>query len=137
MKVQSFKRISTDNISDEYKQLAEKLAYSINPFAEDVVTALDGRLSISENLNQSYKEVTVQVDSSGIPIQTTLVKSEITGRVKGMNIEFIENQTNINVFPTAAPFITWTETSGIITIRHITGLQTGNKWKLRLLIKGE
>jgi hypothetical protein len=137
MKVQSFKRISTDNISAEYKQLAEKLAYSINPFAEDVVTALDGRLSIAENLNQSYKEITVQVNSSGVPIQATQIKSDITGRAKGMNIEFIENQTNINVFPTAAPFITWTENEGIITVRHITGLQTGNKWKLRLLIKGE
>lgn len=137
MRLSNFKRITTDDLKDEMKSLGEKLAYIINPFAEEVLSALGGKLSISDNLNQGYKEFTFSVDSNGVPTQTLVIKSDIIGRCKGVDVQFLENQTNINTFPTSAPFLTWNENNGFITIRHVTGLQSGNKWKMRVLVKGE
>lgn len=136
MKISGFKRITSDDVQSEYKQLADKLANSLNPFAEEVVTAINGRLDVV-NLNQKYKEFSFLVDSSGLPTQDLVFKSDIVGRVKGIDIQYLENVTNVNTYPTAAPFITWSESGGLITIKHVTGLQTLNKWKMRVLVKGE
>lgn len=137
MRLSNFKRINTDDLKDEAKALGEKLAYIINPFAEEVLSALGGKLSITDNLNQEYKEISFLVDGDGIPTQSLVIKTGIIGRCKGIDIQYLENTTNVNTYPTAAPFITWTESNNLITIKHITGLQASNKWKMRLLIKGE
>lgn len=137
MKLSGFKRILTDDIPAEYKQLAEKIAYAINPFAEETINAINGKLSIGDNLNQRYKEVTIELDSNGEPTQSVGFKSELVTRCKGISVENVENITNVNTYPTAAPFVTFSESNGIINIKHITGLQTANRWKIRLLYKGE
>ncbi len=137
MRIQSFKRITSETLPAESKALADTIATSVNGFAEEVVNILSGKVSISDNLNQKFKEITVELNSNGTPIQTLQFKSEISGKCKGISVEFAQNMTNSIVYPTTAPFVTFIENEGIVTIKHITGLQTGYKWKIRLLYKGE
>lgn len=137
MKLEGFKRILTEDLPAESRQLADKLASTLNPFAEQVITALNGRLNITDNINQVYKELTIDLNSDGTPKVQTAFKSDLIGRCKGIDIQYLENVTNVNTYPTAAPFITWVDNNSIIIIKHVTGLQANNKWKMRLLLKGD
>lgn len=137
MKLQGFRRLIVEDLPAESKAIGDKFASVINPFAEEVVNAINGKLSITDNLNQKYKEVSVQMNSNGTPRADTAFQHGLIGRCRGISVEKVENLTNVNVYPTSAPFITFTESGGLVTVKHITGLQVDYKWKITLLCKGE
>lgn len=137
MKVQGFRRIIVEDVAAEDKPLAEKIGSSINPFAEEVINLMNGKISIADNLNQKHKEITLSLNSNGTPKADTAFQHGLIGRCRGISVEKVENLTNVNTYPTNAPFITFTEANGLVTVKHVTGLQVDNKWKITLLCKGD
>lgn len=134
MKLNTFKRIIKEDVKEEYRELVEKLAFSINPFAEEVVKALNKNLSVSDNFNQQFRDVMVEVDSSGIPKQALQFKTNLISGCKGIITLRAINTTSSTTYPTGYPFLTFTELNGILTVNHITGLPANNKFTLKILL---
>ncbi len=134
MKISTFKRIIKEDVKEEYRDLVEKIAFAVNPFAEEVVKALDNNLNIDDNLNQKIREVNIEVNNSGIPKQLLRFKTNLPSVCKGILVLKVDNITNATTYPTGYPFPSFVESDGLITINHITGLPADNIFKLRLLL---
>ena len=134
MKLQAFKRLIKEDVEEQYRPLVEKIGFSVNNFAEEVIKALSNNLSIEDNFNQNKKDITVQVDSSGIPTTTTQLKTGLSTICAGITVIKADNITAPRTYPTGYPFINYTENQGVITINHITGLQSGYKYQLKVVL---
>lgn len=134
MKVNNFKRIIKEDVKEEYRELVEKLAFSINPFAEEVVKALSNNLNIQDNFNQKIRDITVEVDSNGIPKVKTQFKTNLISKCIGTHVIKLDNLTNPLVFQISYPFINFSESNGLLTIDHVSGLPANNNFKLKLVL---
>ncbi len=135
-KIGNFKRLTSESVEPEYRDLLQVIAGSTNDFADEVTIALNNNLTVDENLNMQYKTLEFSVAATGVPTITTQFKSTLKSRVRGMQVIKVENLTNPNVFLTGAPFITFTETNQVVTVSHITGLAVSNKYRVTVLSLG-
>lgn len=135
-KIGNFKRLSSEAVESQYRDLIQVIAGSTNDFADQVTIALNSNLTVDDNLNMQYKELDFSVASTGTPIVTTQFKSTLKSRVKGLQVIKVENLTNANVFLTGAPFITFSETNQVVSVLHITGLVINNKYRVTVLSLG-
>jgi hypothetical protein len=53
-----------------------------------------------------------------------------------MSVVSASNQTNPGIYPTAAPFVSFTYSGDIVTILNITGLQANSQYSLTLELIG-
>jgi len=132
MLLSNFKRIIVEDLPKESQELGSKLAYVLNPTLEQLEQAFSKNIGI-DNLNQQIKVIEVTVSSVGRPTNTTQFKSELKSQAKGLVCIRAENLTNGNLYPTATPFISFSENEGLITLNNITGLQASNKYNLTIL----
>jgi hypothetical protein len=136
MKISGFKRIIKEDFEKEQQQLIDKIGYSINPFAEEVIRALSGNLN-QDNLNEKLKSIDLIVNASGIPTTEIQFKNPILNtKVEGLLVIKAENISNTSAYPTGGIFITYSENANVITVDHITGLPAGVKFRLKLKVVG-
>lgn len=133
-KPQSFKRLIVEDFDQKDRPLVSKLAYSINIFAEDILNALNKKLSIEDNININKKDFTVTVDAGGVVIGTVSLKTELDHSCQGLMVIKADNMKTATNTPTGTPFITFTENSGVIKILKITNLTASEQYKLRVII---
>lgn len=133
MKLQTFKNLVKDNFPQKYYDLIDPLGFSINPFMTQLLSALNNNLSVKDNLNMQYKDITVTVDASGKPLSSIVYKSTLNGVTQGVTVIRADNLTNTRTYPTSCPFVSWSDNSGQVTIINISGLQANQKYQLRLL----
>lgn len=134
MKFESPKRLIREDVSEEDRALAEKVGGIINSSFEQIAKLFDNNLSIEDNFNQSKKDIIITVNTSGTPITAVQFKTDISGNCAGIQVIKAENQTNVRTYPTGCPFISFSESNGVITVNNITNLQANNKYKLKLII---
>lgn len=129
MKLQGLKRIERNDFPSEYKSIIERIGYSFNSFAEEVIDAFNnGRISI-ENMNRSIITFKVEVNSSGVPVDDLIIQPNVSN-LQGFSVI---NVTNDNVVPTACPFITYTKlNNGAVKITNIAGLPSGSTFTLKV-----
>ena len=132
-KLQSYKRIISSDFEEEDKALVEQLADSLNTVIDDMQYALNNKLSLTDNLYCSVKDVTLSVDSSGNVKDTRVNLDNTTVQVKGIQVIQVSNLTNPSIYPTGCPFISWTQLSGGIMINNITGLLPNYRWQVRFI----
>jgi hypothetical protein len=135
MKISGFKRIKKEDFDQEQQQLIDKIAYSINPFAEEVIRALSGNIN-QDNLNEKLKSIDITTDSSGIPTAEVQFKNPLTSRIEGLQVIKAENISNTTAYPSGGIFITYTESNNIVTVQHVTGLPANIKFRLKLKVIG-
>lgn len=135
-KLPSFKRIVKSDYTEEYRSLIETLASSLNIGVDSVYDALNRKLTFRDNIKSTTKDIEVILDASGFPKVATSFLVDITGQVDGLWVIRSENITSPTSFPTSGIHISFTQTSNVITVNHITGLQANNRYKLRILIIG-
>lgn len=112
----------------------DQLASTQNINDEVVFNCLNGKVSLRENIDCVYKEISIVVSSSGIPTTTTIFPlTDKTRNLLGIEVVKATNLTNSAVYPTGAPFITWVQVQTGIQIQHVTGLPAGNTFSLRLI----
>jgi hypothetical protein len=98
---------------------------------------LNQDLSFTDNFNAITKTITLTVNASGTPSTTITIPTTTLGSaVSGILLINAVNQTNSAVYPTSAPFVSFTATSSAITITNITGLQANNSYNLTIVILG-
>lgn len=136
MKLESFRRLIKEDVDEKDRPLMDKIGYSINSFADQVLQAFKNNITIEDNLNWSKRQIEVTVDASGIPTMPSQFKSGISSSTYGISVEKAVNVTTPLIFPTTAPFISFSESNSLITINNISGLPSGNKFRLNLIIKG-
>lgn len=132
-KLTSYKRINTSDFDEENQKLIEKLAAPINYSFNELYFALNGRLDIRSNFASGFKEFDVIVDSTGRPINTTIISLNAGGQVLGISVISAVNQSNTAVYPTGQPFISYTQVENGVLINNITGLQADNRYTLRVI----
>lgn len=129
----SFRRIFTQDYPESAKELIDMLSISVNGGFEVLYEALNGKLTLSDNLDSTISDTQVEVDSTGKPKNKTSFKLKGTGRIQGLLILKAENLTNPNVYPTGGIFITYTETTTDIIINNVAGLPANNLFSLRII----
>lgn len=99
---------------------------------ESLYNAMHSNVSLSDNIACTVKTITITVDSSGIPIAngTNSFTIGVTTSITGITVLKATDLTNNNVYPTGAPFISYSQSSNIVTINNITGLVAGDNWQL-------
>lgn len=136
MKIDGGKRLVGQDFESKDRALIDKLGTVLNPFTEQVTQGFRKNLTVADNLNDEYKTFVLSVDINGIPTTVASFQTIVTGKVSGIPVVRAINNTNVNVYPTGAPFISFSQNSNILQIQHITGLTAGDKWSLTLRILG-
>lgn len=131
MKITSFKRLIVEDSKAENQELVSKLASILNPTLEQLERILTKNIN-TDNLAQSLVDISVTVDSSGVPVGTTTFKNDLQSKLRGI-ISVRAQSSNPNLSATGTPLITFSENANLITINNITGLQANTKYTLTLL----
>lgn len=133
-RLDNLRRLTADGqFSDEQRQVIEKVAEVFNFHMEQVVNVVNGNLDF-DNLKSKLVQFDVTVDSSGVPISTTNF-TQAVGAIGGQVISAI-NTTSSVLFPTSAPFVTFSATGrGVYTIKHVSGLQANNTYRIILKLE--
>jgi len=132
----AFRRLYKNDFKPEDQDLVEKISYPLNTGIESIYEAFNKKISLSDNLLCTIRDVEVTVDSTGKPVNTTSFKLDFTGSVSSIFVGNAQNLTNTSTYPTSAPFISWTQTQTGVTINNVTGLQPNNNYRLRIIAFG-
>jgi hypothetical protein len=135
-RVPDIKRIKKEDFNSDQQDWVEKLAFPLNSFMEQVRSAFQKKIDFT-NLNQELITISLIVDASGFPITTTKYKSNLSTNVAGHTVLGHVNRTDSTVMVTGAPYLTFTESGGIVQILHVTGLPANNKFDLTVLSIGK
>lgn len=135
-KLSNPQRVTKENVPEEYRNIVESVGSPYNDFSDQVYYALNGNLTVTDNLNMQYKDIELKVNNDGTPTLTTQYKSTLKTRTKGIQVIRVQNLTNPSTYPIGAPFVTFTENNQVITILHVTGLSTSNNYVITLLALG-
>lgn len=127
--VNNKKTLRVEDFGEDQKELVERLAFTINPFMDEVISAFNGRIDLS-NLTFEFKTFSLVVES-GVP--KTPTKFSVDGRVLGIIVIKVNNLTNNNNL-TAAPFLTYSESGNLVTVKHITGLADSTNYRVTALV---
>lgn len=141
----SLKRIIADDFKKEDKETVEKLASILNFHMDQVHTAFDGRISFA-NMNHEVVKITVIVDASGNPIKSItspdldnnpiFITQRVTQAI-GSTVINAQNLTSSSVYPTGAPYISFSITNEkTYKINNIKGLPANNKFTLTVVMYG-
>ena len=131
-KLPSFRRLFREDYPDEQKGLIDKLSVTINQGLEQLYFALNGGLTLNENLAATVSDFEVEVDSGGIPKKRTVFKLNSSTSVTQVVVGKVDNLTNTSAYPTGAVFVTWTQGSEGIIVNHITGLVANSRYRIRV-----
>jgi hypothetical protein len=129
----AYKRIYYTDFPKDSQPAMEQLSYTVNNAFEGIFSALNNGLNLSDNLAVSVKDITVNVDANGNPLSTLSFSIANTNTISGVQVIRALNQTNNSVFPTTAPWITYTQNGNKIIINNITGIPVGNTFLVRVI----
>jgi hypothetical protein len=133
-KLATYKRIITSDFDNDSQPLVEQIAFPINDGFNALYFAVDGRLSLKDNIYCTVKDIEITVNAAGNPTSTTSFTLDRTNvQVLGCQVLAASNQTNSAVYPTGQPFISFTQNSSSVIINNITGLQANQRYKIRVV----
>lgn len=133
-KVTNLKRINKEDFPVEDHEFVGKLAFILNPFFEQIVTAFNKNIDF-DNLNQEFIFFETEVDDKGKPKKDREIKTLLRSRPRGIMCVSANNLTD-NTPVTGAPFISYTINNNVISIQNITGLPANKRFRLSLIIIG-
>ena len=134
MRVSNYKRIAKEDFDPEMQDAIEKLASSINPFADQIIQAFNKNIGF-ENLNQEVVTFDVQVDANGKPKTRVDVRSGLRGRVQGYLVIRVE-PINHSDTPNGVPLIYFTSGDSGITIQAVKGLPLNKQFRITAIAIG-
>ena len=131
MKIQIPRKIRTEDFESEDQAVAGKIGDMYNPNADEIYQVLNGRIDF-DNLNRQKVDVLVQLDSAGALRALPSIKTTVAGRVSGLNLIRAVNIDNPGIFPTQAPWVSFTTNGNLLTISNVSGLQPNSQYRLTL-----
>ena len=134
-RVPPIRRISKENFAEEYAGLVEGIANSVNQFQEDVIDVLDHGIDY-DNLNRQFVIADVRIDATGQVINRPSIKITLTSKIRGISCIKAENLDNPSIYPTQAPFVSFTLRTGVVDVLNVSGLQNNSQYRLTLELIG-
>lgn len=133
-RLDNLRRLTEDGqFNEEQRQVIQKVAEVFNFHMEQVINVVNGNLDF-ENLKSNIAYVNVTVDTNGTPIQQTEFTS--IGGAIGCQVISAQNLDNTVGYPSTAPFVSFTHRgSGVYRINNVTGLISGQKYRLTLKLE--
>ncbi len=121
-RIPDLRQIKKEDFDKKDQDLVDKLAFPINNFMQQVISVLTGGVDFT-NLNQQINTFTITVDSTGKPTTSVQFKNALksTKLIGMVCINAINNSSTIR-FPTAQPFISFTQNSSLVTVTNVAGL---------------
>jgi hypothetical protein len=133
-KLPNFKKIFKGDYPDESQALVEQLGDILNYNFDRLFGTLNNGVTLADNLNSMVKDLDIVVNSAGIPtIPIKLNSTLIPARPSGYMVIDHVNITNAQVYPTSGICISYTESKGVLTINHVTGLPAGYTFRLKVV----
>ena len=138
-KLNNMNRIVVDDFPEDDRQTIALLANILNPFMQQIIASYENNLN-SDNLNWQVETFKVLVNATGEPINAgaTVIKKQVkltlNRRVKGIWVINAKNQDDSTNYPTAAPFIDFTQASNLLQLNRIIGLQNAEEYELTTII---
>ena len=132
MKLSNINQVRSEDYSEDYEDLVDQLGETLNPFMQEVYELSENRIDF-ENRVEVLKSIEITVDANGKP---TLNDKVNTGKssINGTHVIRAINLTNTSIYPTTAPFISFTPLgSGLVRIDHISGLPANSKFSLNIV----
>lgn len=133
MKLSGFRRLFRGDFSSEFHKLIDGIGITFNNAIESLFIALNGNLSLQDNIKCTIKDVTVRVNSSGVPVTDLTVTLGDSTKVLGVTVLSVLNDTNPNSYPVSGVFISFSQSGSNINIKHITGLQANTDYTIKLV----
>lgn len=134
MKLPSLRRMYTQDFPPENADLVTALADVLNINLQVVYDALNKKVSLTDNIDCIFKDVSVVVGANGVPLSSTIFTlDDKTRNLQGLEVVRATNTTNSAVYPTGGIFITWQQVQTGVQIQHVTGLPANNKFTLRVI----
>lgn len=134
MKLPSYRRIFKTDYAEDYQELVDKLAVSINYGFDTVYDALNKNLTFDDNIACTIASFTVTVDIYGVPVKknTQFKLSEKQKSIQGLIvIDCYEEKKNLP--PPSAPFITFLKSENNVLIKNIKGLTADTSYVIKVL----
>lgn len=116
---------------DQYPDLPEGFLLSLSSYLSQVQMALTGRLSVKENLAGFFKTVTLD---EGSP--TLAVKNELAGAPSAVLIAQAFDLTAAGRPPVSLGAPAWSTQGEQILIHSVSGMTTGHRYSVTLLVLG-
>lgn len=120
-RIPDLRLLKKEDFAAKDQQLIDKLAFPINNFMQQVVNVFKNGIDFN-NLNQQINTITVSVDSTGKLVNTIQFKVALSTKIQGMICINAVNKTSTVRFPSAQPFISFSQNNEIMTINNISGL---------------
>lgn len=132
-KLATYKRLTTTDFEEDQQAFVEQLSFPINDGFSQLYFAMNGRVDLKNNLFCTVKDVEITVKDNGIPVNSTSFSLDRDGKMLGCQVLYAANQANTAIYPTAQPFISFTQNGKTVTINHISGLQSGDRYIVRIV----
>lgn len=130
------RRIFVSDFDEENQELVNQLSIPINTNIEFLYQTLNKNVSLKDNIYAEVKEFTTSVDANGTPIDTLKFQSVLNTAILGMQVLKARHSTGASVFPSATPFISFSQSGKTITINNIAGLPVGQSFVITLVAYG-
>lgn len=128
------KKIVKEDFNKKDQSIIDKLGFIINPAFQQLASILSRNITWEDNIACVVKTITVTVDSTGKPTTTTSFLVDLKTTCQNLFVTRATNQTVSTHYPTAAPFVSWSQNGNTITINNVSGLQANEKYQLRIII---
>jgi hypothetical protein len=122
MKLNPLKRLVDQDYADSPPWFMQFVRV-INSFFQDVSAVLQGQLTFQDNF--ACQVVDLDFAGGSTPKLATTLRTPVRGVV-------VLSVTGSGV--TGAPFVVWRQDADGVLIQQVTGLTSGNAYKLRLLL---
>lgn len=132
MTLPSLRKLFKADFKPEFQELIETMIPTVNNGIEVLYELGNGKISIKDNLAGVVRDIDLSVNAQGIPVSLSTFTLNSGDRILGATVIKTENLTNSSIYPTSAPFITYSQLENRITINHITGLVSGNNYRIRV-----
>lgn len=132
--ISSPRRITVEDYPEEVQPAMQILADSINNFMDEVSAAFSGDIG-TENLRRQITSIVVTGTSTGRVVNLKVGTN--LSSIVGIKVINIENLNNSNALLTSGVSVLYRNLGGgIMEIQQVTGLITGNQYRLTLEIIG-
>jgi hypothetical protein len=133
-KLASYRTIYKQDFDPKYSDLVDSLSLTINDSFNEIYSALNNKLTFSDNFVATVATVSASVDSTGRPQRNTIFKiNSYQTAVQGIIVIGAVCTSSSLTYPNSGIFIDYTYNSGTVTVNYIKGLPAGPNFSITLI----
>lgn len=137
MQLPSFKRLIKQDYKESDRDLVDRLSVSLNIGIETLYNLANHRISLGDNIQADVRTFEIKVGPTGTPVGG-ITNLSFTNVITAIGAQVIQAKSSQNaaIYPTAAPFISFTQNGKSIDINNVAGLPANQTFALTVVIWG-